>query len=353
MAKFYMLTIKELIQETHNSVSILFTIPKSLNSVFSFVPGQYVTVQKQLNGEQVRRDYSICASQNSGEIKIGVKAVEDGTFSQFATSQLKVGDALEVSAPQGRFQLKTHSENRKNYLAFAAGSGITPIMSMIYSALEIEPQSTFVLVYGNQTLEDVMFKKELDSLSERYTERFFIYYIFSRSSYDNHLKGRIDGSIANLILDEKHDGVQFDDYFLCGPEPMINTVKDTLKSKGISESNIHFELFTVSTAVNAEVDRIENLSGETVITVHLDDEEETFTMPKESTILERVLLQGLDAPYSCQGGICSTCIAQVVEGRAVMEKNSILSDEEVEEGLILTCQAHPVTDTIEVDYDNV
>ena len=351
MAKFYTLAIKELQKETYNSVSLTFTIPETLKPVFSFIPGQYVTVQQQLNGEQVRRDYSICSSQNSDSIKIGVKAVEGGTFSQYATSQLKVGDVLEVSAPQGRFKLTTDPEQQRNYIAFAAGSGITPIMSMIHSVLETEPQSSFVLVYGNKTINDVMFKKELDDLSEQYDKRFFTYYIYSQSSYENQLHGRIDASVVNLIIQNKHGGLHFDNYFLCGPELMIETVKSTLIANGVGESNIQFELFTP--AKDSGDDSIESLSGHSAITVLLDDEEEAFTMPKSSTILEQVLLQGLDAPYSCQGGICSTCIAQVVEGKALMEKNSILNDEEVEEGLILTCQAHPVTDTITVDYDNV
>ena len=350
MSKFFLLSVKELKKETANSVSILFSVPNSLKETFSFVPGQYVTLQKQINGEQVRRDYSICSSVNSGELKVGIKAVENGTFSQYAASQLKVGDDLEVSAPQGRFKLEADRGNSKNYMAFAAGSGITPILSMISSALETEPNSKFVLAYGNKTMDEVMFKDDLQRLKEKYDDRFFIHYIFSQANYKGHKGGRIDKSFTNILLEEQYKGVQFDDYFLCGPEPMINVVKDTLMNRGVAEKMVHFELFATSALVE---DEKQVFSGEANITILLDDEEETFTMQSEQTILESALLQGLDAPYSCQGGICSTCIAQITEGKAVMEKNTILSEEEVEEGLVLTCQAHPVTSTIVIDYDNV
>lgn len=350
MAKFYRLSVKEIRKETLNSVSISFLVPDSLKETFSFIPGQYITLQKELNGEQVRRDYSICSSLNSGELKVGIKAVENGTFSQYATSQLLVGDELEVSAPHGRFNLNPNSVNTKNYIAFAAGSGITPILSMIRSALEEESASKFILVYGNRTMEEMMFKEDLERLKEIYADRFFLHNTFSQAVYEGHESGRIDGDFANSVLDKAYEGMQFDSYFLCGPEPMINAVKASLKNRGISEKNIHFELFTSSATAENEA---QEFKGESQITVLLDDEEETFTMKSEQTILESALLQGLDAPYSCQGGICSTCIAQITEGKAMMEKNTILSDEEVEDGLVLTCQAHPVTPKIVIDYDNV
>jgi len=350
MAAFYILSIKKITKETHNSVSITFNIPSSLADKFSFIPGQYVTIQKELNGERIRRDYSICSSQNSGAIKIGVKGVENGTFSQFATTQLKEGDELEVSAPQGRFQLIPVKANTKNYMAFVAGSGITPVLSMVKSALEAESQSKFVLIYGNKTLEDVMFKSDIDAFSEMYKNRFSVHYIFSKATYESHAVGRIDVSLVTKILD-KYKGIDFADYFLCGPEAMINITKTTIKSNGVDEKKIHFELFT--TSVDGSINETESLDGDSEITIVLDDEEETFAMPKKSTILEQALLKGLDAPYSCQGGICSSCLAKVTEGKAMMDKNTILSEEEVADGLILTCQAHPTTPKITVDFDDV
>lgn len=353
MANFYHLSIKNITKETHNSVSIEFTIPESLKSRFSFTPGQYITLQTDLNGEQIRRDYSICCAQNSGKLKVGIKAVENGLFSQYATKELKVGNELEVSEPRGRFLLNTDAAQQKNYAAFVAGSGITPVLSMIKSSLAIESNSTFVLVYGNKTLEDVMFKNDLDALKEMYGNRFSVYYSFSKSNYENHFSGRIDETIVQKVTKELHGNITFDDYFLCGPEAMINLVKESLITSGVAKNNVHFELFTVPTEDNSvQQSESTTLTGDAEITIILDDEEETFTMKPALTILDAALKKGLDAPYSCQGGICSSCIAKVTEGKAVMDKNTILDEDEVEEGLILTCQAHPVTSTIKVDFDD-
>ncbi len=351
MSAFHILSIKKITSETHNSVSITFNIPSSLKDRFTFIPGQYITVQKEMNGTEIRRDYSICSSRNSGEVRIGVKAVEGGLFSQYATTELKEGDELAITIPQGRFNLNPKEGNAKNYMAFVAGSGITPVLSMISSVLETERESKFVLVYGNQTMDDVMFKKEIDALVSTYEDRFDVHYIFSKSSHNDHLNGRIDASVVNRILNDTN-GIEIEGYFLCGPEPMIHLVKDTVIKTGEDSDKIHFELFTTS-ATDTNSEEIESLEGESTVTVLLDDEEESFTMPRKSTILEQALLKGVDAPYSCQGGICSSCLAKVTEGKAVMDKNSILSDEEVQDGLILTCQAHPTTAKITVDYDDI
>lgn len=353
MSKFYILSIKNITKETDNSVSITFNIPSGLKDRFSFIPGQYITVQKELNGEKIRRDYSICSSLSSGEVQIGVKAVENGTFSQYATSILKEGDELEVSTPLGRFNLLPVASSKKNHLAFAAGSGITPVLSIVKSSLEDEENSKFVLVYGNKTIDEVMFKADIDALVEKYQDRFFVYYTFSKASYNEHLKGRIDASIVKYVLSDKHKALNFSDYFLCGPEEMIKLVKETLIEEGTDEDQIHFELFTVNSDKDISGKEIESLKGETEITVLLDEEEETFTIDRKNTILESALLKGLDAPYSCQGGICSSCLAKITEGKAVMDQNSILSDEEVNEGFVLTCQAHPTTSKIIIDYDDV
>jgi len=350
MAAFHILSIKKITPETHNSVSISFNIPNSLKDRFKFIPGQYITIQKELNGSEIRRDYSICSSLNSGEIKIGVKAVEGGIFSQYATTNLKVGDELAITVPQGRFNLNPDTNNARNYMAYAAGSGITPVLSMISSVLEVEQRSKFVLVYGNKTIDDVMFKDDIDALVSAYKDRFDVHYIFSKTSHDTHLSGRIDATIVDQMMN-RHKGIEFADYYLCGPEAMINVVKERIVKAGVEMDRVHFELFTVSTEIASS--ESESLEGESEITILLDDEEETFNMPRKSTILEQALLKGVDAPYSCQGGICSSCLAKVTEGKATMDKNSILSDEEVNEGLILTCQAHPTTAKITVDYDDV
>jgi len=350
MSTFYKLSVKEIKQETKDAVSILFEIPKDLLHKFCFIPGQYITIKKELDNKELRRSYSICSSKESKSIRIGVKAVDNGTFSVFATTKLKVGDVLEVSPPEGRFVLDPKEGREKKYLAFAAGSGITPVMSMLKSVLEAEPKSIFVLCYGNQSPQEAMFKNDLDALKNKYPDQFFVYNTYSRSNEENALFGRIDGSTINYIIKNKHKGLNFDEFFLCGPEPMIEMVKKDLLEKGNSDDSIHFELFSTE---KKEDEVLEKLEGEADITILLDDEEVTFSMKKDKSILEAALEKGLDAPYSCQGGICSSCLAQITEGKAVMDKNTILTEEEVKDGLILTCQAHPVTNKIIIDYDAV
>ena len=354
MSIFHKLSIKEIRQETETAVSIQFHIPEELKEEFKFIPGQYITIKKVIDGEELRRAYSICSSMQSNAIRIGIKAVENGTFSVYATSKLKVGDILEVSPPEGRFLLKAHLKNTTNYLAFVAGSGITPVLSMLKSVLAIEPKSNFVLVYGNKSPEKTMFKNEIDILQTKYPNRLFVYYSYSQANESNTLFGRIDSSTVNYILKNKHNGITFDASYLCGPEDMINTVKKELGNNNFPEDKIHFELFSTKPQEEEVEEEIgEKLSGESEITILLDDEEETFIMSKEKTILEAALANDLDAPYSCQGGICSSCLALVTQGKAKMEKNSILDANEVKEGLILTCQAHPVTSKITIDFDAV
>ncbi|MET2986056.1 2Fe-2S iron-sulfur cluster-binding protein [Aureibaculum conchae] len=350
MSTFYKLSVKEIQQETKNSISIVFTIPEDLQEKFKFIPGQYITIKKILDGNEVRRAYSICSSLQSNSVKIAVKKVEKGLFSKYAVNELKVGDILEVSRPEGRFDLMPNSNHKKNYAAFAAGSGITPVLSMIKSVLEEEKESYFVLVYGNKSVADVMFKSEIDDLVDAYPNNFLVQYVFSQYEENGTLFGRIDSSVLNFILNNKCKDVMFNDYFLCGPEPMINLIKSNLLEKGVEEKNIHFELF--STTVDDKVGDAD-IDGRTTVKVLLDDDEHSFEMERGKTILEVALKQGLDAPYSCQGGICSTCLAQITEGEAVMDKNSILTDDEIEDGLILTCQAHPTTANISIDYDDV
>ncbi len=351
MSAFYKLTIKEVKQETNKAVSILFDIPENLQATFNFLPGQYITIKKELEGKEVRRAYSICSSKKSKAIRIGVKAVENGTFSVFATTQLKEGDVLEVSPPEGRFTLELENDT-KNYLAFVAGSGITPVLSMLKSVLEIDANTKFVLVYGNKSPKETMFKAEIDALQTKHPERLYVYYSYSKATEKGALFGRIDASTVNYILKNKHKGTDFDAYYLCGPESMIDILKTDLSAKGIAKENIYFELFSSNMEKESTV-VTESIDGEAEITIVLDDDEETFTMKKEKTILDIALAKGLDAPYSCQGGICSSCLAQVTQGKASMDTNTILSEKEVSEGFILTCQAHPITNKITVDFDAV
>ena len=266
----------------------------------------------------------------------------------YATSQLKKGDEIEISAPEGLFLLEPTSN--KNYIGFAAGSGITPVLSMIKAVLETEPSSTFTLIYGNKSIKDTIFFDELNSLKSNYSDRFNLHFIYSRENVKNGLRGRIDQNVTNYFVKNMYKETSFDAAFLCGPEEMIKEVSKTLESNSLSKENIHFELFTAS----IDEEKASQVSeGQTEITVLLDDEETTFTMLQTDDILAASLRNDLDAPYSCQGGVCSSCLAKVTEGKAVMVKNSILTDGEVEDGFILTCQAHPTTSKISIDFDDV
>ncbi|MEE9408799.1 MAG: ferredoxin--NADP reductase [Polaribacter sp.] len=348
MATFHKVNIQEVIRETADAVSLVFKIPGNLRSKFAFHAGQYLTLKKTINGKEVRRAYSICSSPTDTYLKVAIKAVENGTFSTYATSELKEGNFIEISEPEGKFILDPKAN--KNYIAFAVGSGITPILSMVKDVLNNETSSTFTLIYGNKTAEDTIFKSELDALKEANSERFNLHYICSREQQEDALFGRIDKAHTNFYINNSYKNISFDAAYLCGPEEMINEVSATLTERGFTKENIYFELFTASVDENA-VSEIKE--GDTEITVLLDDEETTFTMSQTDDILAASLRNNLDAPYSCQGGVCSSCLCKITEGKAVMVKNSILTDSEIEEGFILACQAHPTTSKISIDFDDV
>ncbi|WP_417799929.1 2Fe-2S iron-sulfur cluster-binding protein [Tenacibaculum sp.] len=349
MSTFHKLRIEKIIKETADAVSILFDIPAELKDNYTFVAGQYITIKAILDDKEIRRAYSICASPNSKQIKVAVKAVDHGTFSTYATTKLKEGTFLEVSEPEGKFILEPQAQ--KNYLAFAAGSGITPVLSMVKTVLENESTSTITLVFGNKRAESTIFYDELNELAEKYSSQLNLHYVFSQEVRTNTKFGRIDKGHVNYFVKNIHKDVSFDSVYLCGPEEMIQTVSNTLQENGFDEGDIYFELFTAS--ISDEEAALDIPDGKSEIRVVLDDEEHTFMMEKTDTILAASLRNKLDAPYSCQGGVCSSCIAKVTEGKAVMAKNAILTDDELEEGLILTCQAHPTTQKIVVDFDDV
>ncbi|MFK7834355.1 MAG: 2Fe-2S iron-sulfur cluster-binding protein [Winogradskyella sp.] len=352
MSQFHTLTIASITKVTDQSVAITFAIPENLKDKFQFKAGQYITLKTAINGEEVRRDYSICASQSSGNLTVAVKAVENGTFSIYANAQLKAGDSIDVAEPNGRFVFEAHKEKTRTIAAFAAGSGITPILSIAKTLLEDEPFSNFILVYGNKTLADAMFMTDLLELNKTYGNRFHAHFIYSQCQETDAIFGRIEKSTVNLIVKNKYKGVTIEKFYLCGPEQMIHTVKDVLIENGVKEKAIAFELFTASVEADTNASGAVP-SGQAKIKVLLDDEEFEFNMSKEKTILEAALKQDIDAPYSCQGGICSSCVAKLTEGEAQMRQNNILTDGEIAEGLILTCQAHPTSASVVVDYDDV
>jgi ring-1,2-phenylacetyl-CoA epoxidase subunit PaaE len=303
-----------------------------------------------LDGQEIRRAYSICSAPKSGELRIAVKSVKNGFFSKFANEKLAVGNVIEVGTPEGKFTFEPKTDRQKNYAAFVAGSGITPVFSILKSVLEEEPNSTFVLVYGNKSEKDTIFHNQLHDLQLQYVGRLFVQYVYSQSTADNALLGRIDKSTVNFILKNKHAEMEFSKCFLCGPEEMINLVSDALKENNISSSDIKFELFSTSSNDN---ETNTGANGHTKISILVDSEETTFEMSQQQTLLEAALKQGLDVPYSCQGGICSSCICKITEGAAEMKKNQILNESEVAEGLTLACQAYPTTTTIKIDFDDV
>lgn len=350
MSDFYSLKIKEIIRETPQAVSIAFNIPEDLKSDFSFKAGQYITIKTQVDGKEIRRAYSLCSPPYGDSFKVTVKEVKGGKFSVIANNKLQAGDTLEVHPPEGKFVFEPSERDKPGiYAAFAAGSGITPVLSILKTVLDREPLSRFVLVYGNKTPDETIFFKELLELQLKYPDRLFIEFVYSQCKEENCHYGRIDSSTVNYVIRNKFKNEDFEKFYLCGPEEMIDLVKEVLLKNGVEEKKITFELFSTSDEGEVKAD----LEGVTQLTVLVDDEETTFSMPQTTTVLEAALDQGLDVPYSCQGGICSSCVARVTEGEATMKKNSILVDSEIEEGLVLTCQAHPTTPNLKVDYDDV
>ena len=350
MSQFYKLQIKEVNRETPTAVSVVFNVPAELQPNYQFIAGQYINLKLTLDGTEIRRAYSICAAPDSNELRIAIKAIKNGHFSKFANNTLKAGDIIEVGQPEGKFTFEPQPDRQRNYAAFVAGSGITPVMSILKSVLKNEKDSTFVLIYGNKTPEETIFHNELHQLQQQYVGRFFVHYVYSQVRAENELFGRVDKSVVNFVLNNKHKEKEFSKFYLCGPEEMINLVSSVLKEHNIADKNIKFELFSTSSTENKAAASHE---GHTKITILVDDEETTFEMSQKQTVLEAALKQGIDAPYSCQGGICSSCLARISKGTAEMKKNSILTDKEVAEGLILTCQAHPTSSEIFVNFDDV
>lgn len=350
MSAFHPLIIKDIKRETPSAVSIAFDIPAHLRDDYQFTAGQYINIKTIFEGQEIRKAYSICSAPGSNELRVAIKAVKGGGFSVFANEKLAVGDSMEVGTPEGKFTFEPRADRQRNYAAFAAGSGITPVLSIVQSVLQGEPESTFVLVYGNKSPHETIFHDFLHDLQQKYVGRFFVHFVYSQARAEESIFGRIERSTVNFVLKNKHKEKEFEKFYLCGPEEMILTVNDVLKENNIPEKNIKFELF--STPI-AEKKIEENLDGQTKITVLVDDEETTFIMSQQMTILDAALKQGVDAPYSCQGGICSSCMARISGGTAEMKKNAILTDGEIAQGLILTCQAHPTSGEIYVDYDDV
>jgi len=348
---FHSLKVIDIKNETSDTVSVAFEIPEGGKSTFDYTSGQYLTLKFNINGNEERRSYSMCSSPFSGEpIRIAVKRVDKGLVSNHINDVIKVGDQIEVMSPQGNFTLETSLE-QKTYVAFAAGSGITPIWSMIKSVLDNEPGSKFVLFYGNKTSDSTIFKNEIDSLTG---DRLSVYHILSREETGNSItNGRIDKNKATELLKSNLDLLKSKAFFMCGPEEMIFNVKDVLQNLGVSEDKIKFELFTTPVLLAAEKEvEVSNFTGTAVVKVIYDEEETEFELASAGeNVLEAAMRHDVDAPFSCKGAVCCTCKAKVTEGKMIMDANYALSDEEVAEGFVLACQAHPASENVVLDFD--
>lgn len=352
---FHPLRVKEIRRETPECVSVVFEIPNELQDKFRFRQGQSLTMRTAINNEEVRRTYSICSSPLENEVRVAIKKVGTGLFSNFAHDVLKPGDMLEVMEPVGKFYTELDPRQKKKYLAIAAGSGITPVISLIKTTLATEPQSHFTLVYGNRTRVSIIFFEQLEALKNRYPARLQLIHTLSREHTDVPVNyGRIN--IEKLIeLSPLIDYAGMDEVFICGPEEMIFSTREYLEQKGLDRQKIHFELFTTPGEKKTHIIRQDSKSKQedkSRITIRLDGRAFDLQLGyDDEPILDAALKQGADLPYACKGGVCCTCKAKLVEGEVTMDVHWGLEDEEISQGYILTCQSHPKTPRVIVDFD--
>mgnify|MGYP005991009239 FL=1 len=362
MTKFYSLPIASIRQETDSAICLSLNIPDELKETFSFTPGQFLTLQATINGEEVRRCYSICSGVDDAQLSVAIKRVEQGTFSNFANDNFKAGDSIDVMAPQGDFTLKTlDSENSKNYMLLAAGSGITPILSLIKSILAREPKSQITLVYGNQKTLTMMFKEELSFIKNRYLTRFNWVNIMSQEDQGaDLLNGRIDNKKGYQLQKQKVIDINTtDEAFICGPESMISEVSRGFRIEGLAEDQIHYELFASSSEdAQLVLDKAKNRVQEygenrtSKVTVEADGRSNTFDLASVgANILDAGMANGVELPYSCKAGVCSTCKAKLIKGQVDMDISHGLEQHEIDAGYILTCQSHPISDEVVVSFD--
>jgi ferredoxin-NADP reductase/fatty acid desaturase len=347
-AVFHEVPVKSVRRVTQDSVEIAFDVPAELCQEFRFDGGQHLTVRTDLGGQGVRRNYSICSPATSGELRIAVKHIPGGAFSTFALEQLQAGDVLELMTPSGRFGTRLEPLARKNYVAIAAGSGITPILSILQTTLELETESRFTLIYGNRTAETTMFSHELAELESRYADRLEILHVHSRDpNHPRELSGRIDRPKIARWLKTSAPPETVDEWLLCGPLELVATARETLLEHHVDPNHIHLELFY---GYDNNAARKQNYAGATV-TMRLAGSEQTLELAPGDTILEAALQARDDAPYACMGGACGTCKARLIAGTVDMEQNFALGNTDLDAGYVLTCQSHPTSPTVTVDYD--
>jgi ring-1,2-phenylacetyl-CoA epoxidase subunit PaaE len=361
--RFHSLQIRDVRRETADAVSVAFEVPEALRDHYRFMPGQFLTLRAALNGGELRRSYSICCGaddyEHRGELRVAIKRTESGAFSNWANEHLAAGNALDVMTPDGRFVHEFDAANRHHYVAFAAGSGITPVLAIIKTALAREQNSRFTLIYGNRRVETILFSEELEDLKDRYLDRFTLYHVLSREHQEVDLfNGRIDAAKVAAFFDTLLPAADIDAVFICGPETMIAAVEGALNQAEVTRDRIHVERFvapgtqaparTSQSAAVAPADATESAEVE----ILADGIRRTLRVPYDgAAILDVALAAGADLPYACKGGVCCTCRARVLEGEVRMDRNFTLEEAEMRAGYVLTCQSHPVTPKVIVSYD--
>lgn len=358
MSKFTPLTVTDVSRETRDSVVVTLAPPQAQRAAFGYIQGQYLTLRTTLDGEEVRRSYSICSAVQDQALQVGIKRVQGGRFSTWANEILRPGDRVDAMPPMGNFYTTLAPDNRKHYAGFAAGSGITPILGIAKTTLLTEPASSFSLFYGNRASSSIMFREALEDLKNRFLGRLNLIHILSREQQDIELfNGRINRAKCDALFDQWLDISTVDTAFICGPQSMMLEVSDALRAHGLDKSRIKFELFGTQTRSEQRADSGRDVSEPSTgtrceATVKVDGRSHSFSLEKGSeSLLDAALNQGTDLPYACKGGVCSTCRALLLEGEVDMDANFALEDYEIARGYILTCQSYPVTDRLVVDFD--
>jgi ring-1,2-phenylacetyl-CoA epoxidase subunit PaaE len=353
--KFYALTVADVRRETEDTVSVCFSVPAELAEHYAFSAGQYLTLRTTLEGQEVRRSYSICRAPGDNELRVAIKRIDDGIFSSWATTNLKAGDTVEVMTPMGNFVLKPRPEEKRSYALFAAGSGITPIIAIAKTILAAEPHSDVTLVYGNRGFASIIFREELEAMKNTHMDRFRLVHILSRESLGNPLqKGRIDAEKVSRINKAFFSGLTIDGVYVCGPENMIDSVKTGMMEFGVPADRIHFELFATNIPkLKAEKVQSSEPGIASNVAIIIDGDQIDLALRSDGeSILDAAHRAGADLPFACKGGVCCTCKARILEGSAVMDVNYALEKDEVEAGYILTCQAHPTSEKLIVSFDH-
>src|ERR1700761_3170852 len=354
--RFHRLAVNDLRRETSDAISMTFAIPEALAEDYSFAPGQYLTLRTTMDGEEIRRSYSICSGPDDGELRIAVKKVDGGAFSSWAADELKSGDELDVMTPTGRFGLTPAPDDARIYVGFAAGSGITPLLSIVKGVLAREPNSRFFLFYGNRVTEGVMFREALEELKDRFLQRFSLFHVISGEEQDLAiLHGRLDGEKVRVLLRSLVPASSVDHVFICGPTGMSEDIEATCRDIGIAGDHIHVERFVSGLGGKPRPKKIVEPSAppKAFASLIIDGKRKEVPVAEGEAILDAALRAGVDLPFACKGGMCSTSRAKLAEGEAKMDVNYSLEPWELKAGFVLTCQAKPVSEKVVVDYDHV